>query len=361
MKNYLESSKRGSLVTSYPTNTGIGTYAFLVYKLGFFKDFVFFNTSFKGNHYNFTSVLNPKNRASGLVRKAASIYFARNIFNQYLNKFEFIHFTDPDFFHLAKHHNSVGTIHDLFFTEKKTKVDYTMTQKKYFKIEMSRAEYLKGLTTISYQSKQKIKEFYPNLEPKVIHLWTDDSFVQRDKVQYRKLLNLPLDKFIILNIGNDYNRKNIDILPKIMNNLSKDYLLIRIGNSERIFDRFVKNNFVSKSMVDDHIYPYLFNAADVVIMPSLEEGFGRPVIEAINSGTPLVLSNIDIFKEILGTYKYYADPKDVDEWVQKILKIEEESSKEHFGIKLYAKISNYYREERARKQYMDFYKRMGFL
>jgi glycosyltransferase involved in cell wall biosynthesis len=361
LKYYLENSRKWALVTSYPLNTGIGTYALHLYEVGFFKNFIFFKTSYGGNESKFTYVLNSRNRTLGLIRKAASAFSKRNIYNKYLSKFEFIHFSDPDFFHLAKHNNAVGTIHDLFFFNKETKDDYSLLQRKYYKIEMSHAESLKGLLTISYQSKKMIKELYPNLDPTVIHLWTDDSFVRRDKLNCRRILHLPLDKFIILNIGNDYKRKNIDVLPKIMNHLSADYLLIRIGNSERIVSRFIKNNFINETMVDAHTYPYFLNAADVVIIPSLEEGFGIPLIEAINSGTPLVVSNIDIFKEILGTYKYYADPSDVDEWVQKIQEIKEKSANNDFVSKLYRKISDYYRAERARKQYVDFYKKIGFL
>ncbi|MGC8621865.1 MAG: glycosyltransferase [Caldisphaera sp.] len=353
--------KKSALITSYPLNTGVGTYAKELYNLGFFREFLFFKTYFGGDESEFTSVVHPRNRTMGVIDKTLSVLLKHNRYARCLDKFSYVHFADPDFFHMAKHKEAVGTIHDLFSFEKGMKEDYSFLQRKYYEIELSHADDLKGILTISYQSKRKIQELFPNLDPTVIHLWTDDSFIYRDKVKARKMLNLPLDKIIILNVSGDYKRKNIDILPRIMDNLDSNYLLLRIGPSERIRNQFHNRNFEFYSYVNKETYPYFFNAADIAIMPSLEEGFGRPVIQAINSGIPVIASDIGIFKEILGSYKYLADPKNPDDWVEKIKDLEEKSGYSGFAQKLYAKISDYYRPDRALRQHIEYYKKVGFL
>jgi alpha-1,3-rhamnosyl/mannosyltransferase len=53
-------------------------------------------------------------------------------------------------------------------------------------------------------------------------------------------------------------------------------------------------------------------------MPSLYEGFGMPVVEAIACGARIALSRIPVFEEIAGTDARYVDPMDVEGWRQAI-------------------------------------------
>lgn len=64
--------------------------------------------------------------------------------------------------------------------------------------------------------------------------------------------------------------------------------------------------------VPDADMPALFRAADALLMPSLREGFGLVVLEALASGTPVVVSRIAPFTEYLGENDgLWADPLDV--------------------------------------------------
>lgn len=65
--------------------------------------------------------------------------------------------------------------------------------------------------------------------------------------------------------------------------------------------------------VPDLHMPALFRAADVLLMPSLREGFGLVVLEALASGTPVVVSRIAPFTEYLGQADaLWCDPMDTD-------------------------------------------------
>jgi len=67
---------------------------------------------------------------------------------------------------------------------------------------------------------------------------------------------------------------------------------------------------ITGPVLDAHM-PALFRAADVLLMPSLREGFGLVVLEALASGTPVVVSRIAPFTEYLGdTDALWCDPLD---------------------------------------------------
>jgi glycosyltransferase involved in cell wall biosynthesis len=57
----------------------------------------------------------------------------------------------------------------------------------------------------------------------------------------------------------------------------------------------------------------LYNAADVFVYPSLYEGFGLPVVEAMACGTPVITSNVTSLPEVAGTAALLVDPKSEDE------------------------------------------------
>jgi glycosyltransferase involved in cell wall biosynthesis len=65
--------------------------------------------------------------------------------------------------------------------------------------------------------------------------------------------------------------------------------------------------------VDSTDLPILMNAARVLAMPSLYEGFGLPVVEAMASGTPVVCSNTSSLPEIAGDAALLVDPENVAE------------------------------------------------
>src|SRR4029450_11417888 len=64
--------------------------------------------------------------------------------------------------------------------------------------------------------------------------------------------------------------------------------------------------------VPDDALPALYQAADVFTLPSLHEGFGLPVLEAMACGTPVVTSNVSALPGVAGDAAGPVDPYDVD-------------------------------------------------
>ncbi len=71
--------------------------------------------------------------------------------------------------------------------------------------------------------------------------------------------------------------------------------------------------------LDDAGLSSLLAGAEALLFPSLAEGFGYPLVEALSLGVPVIASGLPAFREIAGTRPLYLDPHDRDAWRQAIL------------------------------------------
>ena len=77
--------------------------------------------------------------------------------------------------------------------------------------------------------------------------------------------------------------------------------------------------------VDDDDLPALYTAARMLVMPSLYEGFGLPILEAMACGVPVIASNLSSLPEVVGEAGILVDPLDIDAIRDAILRIESDS------------------------------------
>lgn len=124
-----------------------------------------------------------------------------------------------------------------------------------------------------------------------------------DKSSMRKLLGLPEDKFLVLSVTNGVRRKNLEYVDAVVKSLGDDYRLVRIGEK-------VGDSITYKGISDEDVNR-IYNACDLLLFPSLEEGFGKPVIEAMEVGIPVVVSDIEVLHEVAGDAAVFVDPKSV--------------------------------------------------
>lgn len=87
-----------------------------------------------------------------------------------------------------------------------------------------------------------------------------------------------------------------------------------LGGEERaLADRLdVTSSVLELGAVSDADIPALYNAVDLLLFPSLYEGFGWPPLEAMASGTPVVCSRAGSLDEVVGDAALTADPEDVE-------------------------------------------------
>lgn len=110
----------------------------------------------------------------------------------------------------------------------------------------------------------------------------------------------------LLYIGRYETYKNVEILIQAMDHLT-EYTLLLAGRCDEtrkqnlIKDSISKNRIVFLGKIDDATYLQLLESSFALMMPSIDEGFGLPVVEAMNARCPVICSDIPIFREIAGS------------------------------------------------------------
>ncbi len=140
----------------------------------------------------------------------------------------------------------------------------------------------------------------------VINIPVSESFymLKEDKSTIRGELNLPRDKTLILSVSNSVFRKNLDAVYKLNNIIDDKYCIIRVGTPV--------GNSINFNNIDDETLNKLYNACDLLLFPSLEEGEGLPVIEAFKTGLPVVASDIAVLREVSNNNAVFINPYDVN-------------------------------------------------
>jgi glycosyltransferase involved in cell wall biosynthesis len=89
----------------------------------------------------------------------------------------------------------------------------------------------------------------------------------------------------------------------------------------------IANRIVWLTDVSDDDLPVLYSGATAFLFPSTFEGFGLPVLEAMQCGTPVICSNATSLPEVGGNSVVYCDPMNVDEFTNAIIGVHEDPNK----------------------------------
>jgi glycosyltransferase involved in cell wall biosynthesis len=138
------------------------------------------------------------------------------------------------------------------------------------------------------------------------------------------------DTRFMLYVGGISPHKNLDALVSAFHRITSDpavadVKLVLVGDYEndpflsaytdvkrKIAESKVGDKVVFTGYVPDQDLAILYNAATLFVLPSLEEGFGLPAIEALACGTPVVCSNRGPLPDLLGDAARYFDPYSVE-------------------------------------------------
>jgi len=131
----------------------------------------------------------------------------------------------------------------------------------------------------------------------------------------------------LLYMGSFMPYKNVETLARAMNALPgyRLHLLSRISPEDRgrLSELAPAERLVFHDGVTDHEYSELLESATALLTVSLDEGFGLPIVEAMAVGTPVVLSDIPIFREIGGEAGDYVGAMDADAVARAVKELEE--------------------------------------
>lgn len=136
------------------------------------------------------------------------------------------------------------------------------------------------------------------------------------------------EKGYILHLGGMGFNKNsttvLSVFETLIKNDNLDCKLVIVGK-KGVFTKDVLNKaeqlgeVVFTGYVPDEEMPLLYSGASVFLYPSLYEGFGLPVLEAMACGVPVVVSKDSSLPEIAGSAGLYVDPNNIEDICQKIL------------------------------------------
>lgn len=261
----------------------------------------------------------PINSESYFSKIIVSYFFWSNEFKK--EKFDLFEFFSLPIF-TSNNCKTLMTIHDIRGIHNQ----YNFFGKMFYKFFLNYAV-IKAhkIITVSKFMKKDILNFHPKANIDVIYngVSIKDFMKLSDKTsdQIIKKMNLPTT--FILSIGHFEKRKNFPNLIKAFAIVKKKHpnvSLIIIGNdaNEKIeIIRIIHSLKLSKSVflfegISDLEVRAIYKKAKLFIFPSLYEGFGIPVLESMMLSCPIVLSNIDVFKEITENKIPYFDPYDLN-------------------------------------------------
>lgn len=239
---------------------------------------------------------------------------------------------NPDVYHILdtspviyKTCKTISTVYDLaeFTVPEKYSKFKCFFRKRYVKYQIKNSD--KVITSSEYTKKDMINRFNVN-EKKInvlpIFFDTDVQFDESRKYE----------KYFLI-VGEIERTKNIEIvlkafslLPNDLKNSYKIYIVGRKGNDYLNVCDMIRNlNLKDRAIIFDYVSDKklfeLYKNAYALIFPSLFEGFGLPILEAMSFGIPVISSNVTSMPEVIGDAGLLFDPKNESDLCSKILKI----------------------------------------
>jgi len=224
---------------------------------------------------------------------------------------------------------TVVTIYDLSFLHFPDR--FPRLQRWYLTSQTGRScRRARRVITISESSRQDVHRFFgvPLAQIAVIYPGVDSMYRPLPAVEvaaFRQRGQLPAR--FVLHVGTLQPRKNIPLLLEAFALLpDSDVHLVLAGGKGWLFDEIfqrvqdlgLENRVRFTGYVRDEDLPLWYNAADLFVFPSVYEGFGMPVVEAMACGTPVVASSASSMPEAMGEAGLLFDPQNVAELVDRM-------------------------------------------
>ena len=192
-----------------------------------------------------------------------------------------------------------------------------------------------ALIAVSQATKDDLVRMY-GLDPakiSVVHESAAPHFAPAPAPHVEAVLSrYHLPRRYLLHVGTIEPRKNLNRLLEAVHRLrqaGEDVRLVVVGSKGWLFESFFQrleelalgDAVILPGYVPDADLPAMYSGARLVAVPSLYEGFGLPVLEAMASGAPVICSHTSSLPEVGGDAARYFDPGDVTAMAETILAV----------------------------------------
>lgn len=180
------------------------------------------------------------------------------------------------------------------------------------------------IITNSAYTKEDIISWQPSLLEKIEVIYAGKESIFQPTHKPEVLTQLGINGPFILYVGTIEPRKNLNVLLQAYEQLRTEYSnhthqLVLCGKwgwksddlKRAVADSPYSHDIVHTGYIPRADIPVLMSACTVFVYPSLYEGFGMPVLEAMSCGAPTITSNVSSLPEVGGSAAHYVEPDDV--------------------------------------------------
>lgn len=216
----------------------------------------------------------------------------------------------------------VVTVHDCFPEEHATEYGTSPVELRWLRHLMARVERHKPqYITPTQSAKASFLRLRPHIDPERVHVTYEgvgDEFRPLAPTE-RPHPAFAGDQFTVLCVADTHPRKRLDWLFEAA--ARAGVRVVHVGgpganrpawNNQRIREQQAGQtmgaNLVRLGRISDSDLALAYRSADLLVAPSLDEGFGFPPLEALRSGTPVLVMDRPVFRETLGNRaRFFAD------------------------------------------------------
>ncbi|WP_456416354.1 glycosyltransferase family 4 protein [Methanocaldococcus sp.] len=194
--------------------------------------------------------------------------------------------------------------------------------------------------TVSYSLKEEVCNIFKTPEDKVkviyngIDPWEFDIDMSQDEIlNFRRSIGVQDDEKMILFVGRLTYQKGVEYLiramPKILEKHNVKLVIAGSGDMRNYLEDLsyqlnIRHKVIFLGFVSKEMLKKLYKSSDIVVIPSLYEPFGIVALEAMASGTPVVVSSVGGLKEIIkheynGVWVYPKNPDSIAWGVDRVL------------------------------------------
>ncbi|OJF12226.1 glycosyltransferase family 4 protein [Couchioplanes caeruleus] len=187
------------------------------------------------------------------------------------------------------------------------------------------------IATVSHASAREVERFYGRrVHPGHVIGNGVDQRLRDDPFAARRLeLEFGLEPGYVLHVGAQRPHKNAAVLVEAIARVP-DARLVLVGSADERFadevgpaiDRYgVAGRVTRLPFVPEELLGTLYARARLLAYPSLVEGFGLPVLEAMVARTPVIASDVPVLREVGGSAALYVAPRCAEAWAAAITRL----------------------------------------